>query len=159
MLLVVENTYQAKEYKQMTNTTPIIMGVSMALSIGMLFFNLWQWYLALIGVPQIEFMQNKVSRAAQMISSLEAHQSYGCANYMDNLHISFGTRNIFRMLLAWDCPRPLNGLEWTCFKIQHEQLLGRVVRQDPEEIPLAQNQEEDESSSDDSEERVRIELQ
>ena len=99
------------------------MGVSFALAVGILGFNVWQWYLAVIGIPQIEYMQSRISKAANYINTTDVYESYGCQNYMDNLHITFGTRNIIKMLLPIDWGQPVTGLEWTCLKIKYQQAM------------------------------------
>jgi hypothetical protein len=35
----------------------VLVGMHIGIFIAMSFFNFWQWYLCLSGVPQIEFMQ------------------------------------------------------------------------------------------------------
>ena len=54
------NVYLLKNtegYYRRYNSMPLVVGMVVAMSVGLLFFNGWQWYLALKGVPQIEFMQ------------------------------------------------------------------------------------------------------
>lgn len=78
---------------------PLITGAGLAVGVGIFFFSAWHWYLALKGVPQIEFMQNKVEGPGSMLNNAEAKFTYGCSHPMDNLHVIFGTRSLIGILM------------------------------------------------------------
>ena len=103
-----------------SNLMPMVQGASIAIMIGMFFFNIWQWFLALKGVPQIELMQSKMNKMKQQFAEADETFTYGCSNVVDNLHIIFGTRNFFKMMIGVDRARtmPLTGLEWTGLRMK-----------------------------------------
>ena len=76
----------------------------------MAFFNIWQWYLTLRGIPQIEFIQTRVNKAVKTGSYTH---DYGLKSWRDNLYTTFGTRNLLAMFLPSIRSLPLNGLEYS----------------------------------------------
>ena len=88
-----------KNYYYHNQIFPLATGISIAVSIGLAAFNVWQWFLAIRGTPQIEWMQNKMMGPSRALHPEEAKFTYGCASPIDNLHIIFGTRNIIKMLI------------------------------------------------------------
>mmetsp|Transcript_25428 Transcript_25428/g.22589 ORF Transcript_25428/g.22589 Transcript_25428/m.22589 type:complete len:122 (+) Transcript_25428:853-1218(+) len=89
----------------------VMIGIHIGVFISMIFFNSWQWFLCLKGTPQIEFLQN-----LEDPSSIKKH---GFSSKMDNLYLTFGTKNLLKILLPSLRSQPLEGLEWTLEKIEN----------------------------------------
>mmetsp|Transcript_25376 Transcript_25376/g.28159 ORF Transcript_25376/g.28159 Transcript_25376/m.28159 type:complete len:154 (+) Transcript_25376:81-542(+) len=86
------------------------MGMHIGLFFGMGFFNVWQWYLTLKGIPQVEFVQTRVNK---VIKSSSYTHDYGLSSWRDNLYVTFGTRNFFAIFLPSLRSLPLSGLEFS----------------------------------------------
>ena len=89
------------------------LGMHVGLFFGMGFFNVWQWYLTLKGIPQIEFIQTRVNRR---IKSGSYTHDFGLKSWRDNLFVTFGTRNLLAMFLPSLRSLPLSGLEFSAQK-------------------------------------------
>ena len=72
----------------------IILAKNFALSIVMLMFGIWNWYLAILGQSVIEFMQKREENKDDF--------SYELENWRENLFVIFGTSNFIEMLLPID---------------------------------------------------------
>ena len=62
-------------------------------------------------------MVDKVDRSGK------PHKTYGFKKWMDNLYVTFGTKNIFKILLPSIRPQPLTGLEWTAKQLSGDRKL------------------------------------
>ncbi|CAI2374928.1 unnamed protein product [Moneuplotes crassus] len=89
------------------------LGMHVGLFFGIGFFNIWQWYLTLKGIPQVEFIQTRLNR--KMKSGSYTHD-FGLKSCRDNLYMTFGTRNLFAQFLPSLRSLPLNGLEFSAQK-------------------------------------------
>lgn len=103
-------------YRNYATEWNVLMGLHIGLFVAMSFFNWWQWYLCLKGIPQIEYMQTMFADAYS-----DSTTGYGCKSWLDNLYVTFGTKNLLKIPLPSLRPLPLNGLEWTASKIQLRQ--------------------------------------
>lgn len=87
----------------------IILMKNFALSIIMLIFSIWNWYLAMLGQSVIEFMSNR--------DQSNEITTYELPSWKENLFVVFGTINYIEMILPVHRELPLNGLEWTFMNI------------------------------------------
>ena len=94
-------------------------------------------YLWLKGVPQIEYLQTRVNKTFKYTS--ESLFDYGWKSFLDNIYITFGTRNILKVLLPSMRLLPLNGLEWTASRINFQRSLKSVPinkREDRDDLEI-----------------------
>lgn len=89
----------------------LAMGLHIGLFFGMGFFNGWQWYLWLKGIPQVEYIQTRVTMAIG--GSSGSLHDYGLKSWRDNLYVTFGTKNLLSMFMPSLRSLPLYGLEYS----------------------------------------------
>jgi hypothetical protein len=99
----------------------LAFGMHIGLFFGMGCFNTWQWYLALKGIPQIEYIQTRINKA---LKSGGYTHDYGLKSWRDNLYMTFGTRSLIGMFLPSLRSLPLNGLEFTANKKASNQFVN-----------------------------------
>ena len=114
MLYLLYNCMGHHYYYNFGSINHLAIGLHIGLFFGMGFFNVWQWYLWLKGVPQIEFVKTRVN---SVVDGVGSNYDYGLKSWRDNLYVVFGTRNLFYMLLPSFRSLPLNGLEYTVHKV------------------------------------------
>ncbi|CAI2371857.1 unnamed protein product [Moneuplotes crassus] len=93
-------------YRNYPMCSQIMIGIHIGVFLAMSFFNLWQWYLCLKGIPQIEYLQS-------LDMEINEGKGFGFPGICDNIYVTFGTKNIFKIFLPSFRPLPLEGLEWT----------------------------------------------
>lgn len=83
----------------------IALGQNFAISIVLMIFSVWSWYLALKGQTVIEFMEKRECNGDVY--------SFELPTWRENLYVMFGTMNLIEMILPLQRELPLQGLEWT----------------------------------------------
>uniref|UniRef100_A0A7S3MV71 Palmitoyltransferase n=1 Tax=Strombidium inclinatum TaxID=197538 RepID=A0A7S3MV71_9SPIT len=73
---------------------------------ALVFFHLWQWLLATLGLTNVEFMLSMAGYRTQ-------NYEFSFQRVRDNLFKIFGTRNIVRMFSPSLRLNPFTGLEWS----------------------------------------------
>lgn len=97
------------EYSRMENEFRFICVLSIAGSCVLLFFSLWNWFLAFNGNTTLEFWGSKVG-----IDVGDGLSDFDFGNWRDNLYYIFGTRNIFEIIFVPSITKlPFSGLEWS----------------------------------------------
>lgn len=112
--------YQIYNYSGVVN---MWFGLHIGLFFGMGFFNLWQWFLWLKGIPQLEYFQTRMGAMAGGYSAYD----YGLKSWRDNLYVVFGLSvskslpwtiiDMCILILPSFRSLPLNGLEYTAHKM------------------------------------------
>ena len=80
------------------------------LTLTLLGFNAWNWFLALKGWTSVDFMASWQRRPAS--TAVAEKHDFKFANYRDNLYAIFGTNKLLRMLSPSMRNVPFTGLEW-----------------------------------------------
>jgi hypothetical protein len=75
----------------------------------LVFFNLWNWWLALTGISTIEFWKAATATNADLVEQYD----YRLDSPGDNLFLIFGTQKVLRMLSPSLRNVPLTGIEWS----------------------------------------------
>lgn len=88
-------------------------------SVIMLVFSIWNWYLAIKGQTVIEFMQKRDPEKDNF--------TYELKDWRENLFTIFGSTNLFEILLPIEREKCLNGLEWTFMNYADSQSLGGLL--------------------------------
>ncbi|CDW81625.1 UNKNOWN [Stylonychia lemnae] len=98
----------------------IVLMKNFVLSIIMLIFSIWNWYLACKGQSVIEFMSNR--------DQSEEITTYELPSWRENLFVIFGTSNITEMILPIHRDLPLSGLEWTFMNYGNDGDSERLIK-------------------------------
>jgi len=80
--------------------------LDVALSAVLLCFNVWNWFLACVGLSTIEFMGQATGYNAN-------NYDYSFTRVRDNLFKVFGTKSYWAILSPSLRPNPFTGLEWS----------------------------------------------
>lgn len=97
------------EYSRMENEFRFICVLSIAGSCVLLFFCVWNWFLAFNGNTTLEFWGSKVG-----IDVGDGLSDFDFGNWKDNLYYIFGSRNIFKIIFVPSIKKlPFSGLEWS----------------------------------------------
>jgi len=83
----------------------VMLGQNFAVSIVLMMFSVWNWYLAVKGQTVIEFMQKREQENEEF--------TFESSVWKENLFVIFGTTNWIEMMLPVHRQLPLSGLEWT----------------------------------------------
>ena len=99
-------------FKKMENQLKFVIILSIASFIILLFFNSWNWFLALNGKTTLEFWGEKSGFINEKISPV----SYDFGNWKKNLFYVFGCDNLFFIIFIPNIKKlPFSGLEWSKF--------------------------------------------
>jgi len=93
-------------YKDNKSELSFLYYTNMSLSMILVGFNVWNWWLAVCGITTIEFMKKYHLRTENVYDF-----SYGTIK--DNLFVIFGTYNPIRILSPSMRALPLSGLEFS----------------------------------------------
>jgi len=89
-----------------------ILVQNFAVSIILIMFAIWNWFLLFKGMTVIEFMQRRSQ-------SMEAH-TFELPHWRENLYTTFGTTSPFKAMMPFGRPQVLSGLEWTFANFDRE---------------------------------------
>ena len=99
-------------FRKMENQLKFVIILSIASFIILLFFNSWNWFLALNGKTTLEFWGEKSGFINEKISPV----SYDFGNWKKNLFYVFGCDNLFFIIFIPNIKKlPFSGLEWSKF--------------------------------------------
>ena len=86
----------------------LICVLSIAGMFILLFFNCWNWFLAVNGVTTIEFWSSQLNNTTTIINNFSFN------NWRDNLFYIFGSKSIINILFIPSITKlPFSGLEWS----------------------------------------------
>ena len=89
------------------------------------FFNIYYWWRVLKNDTSIEFWGRRIKNKSHFI------KEYNLGNYKSNLFITFGKKNLFKILYTFDIKSlNLSGLEWSRL-IDKNFLIKEIKEPDP----------------------------
>jgi palmitoyltransferase len=119
LALPVVSLDEFAEYKrERTHMFLLNFTLSLAVTIVMIPFNIWNWFLATTGQTTIEFWMKKARRFNEKRGVAEDNQearndyNYGFRARRDNLEVIFGTKQVWKMFLPSWRKLPMDGCHW-----------------------------------------------
>ena len=109
----------------------------MTLSVVMLGFNVWNWYLALRGYSTIEYWTSCMQEPCKD----KQYHSFCFESTKDNLYVLFGTYKLLRILSPSLRNVPFTGLEWAYLMKELGFTQGGVKYLDDVEMRAVEEQE------------------
>jgi palmitoyltransferase len=142
MLITIVAIWNHHTYKDHSSLMSFVCILDTALSIVMVGFNAWNWYLAMTGYSTIEFF-GSVSRQGD-----GQKYDFNFKRIQDNLYRVFGTQSLIAIFSPSLRSIPFSGIEWS---YQMRDLgfneKGELVRSVSEDIEEERKEEEEETSS------------
>lgn len=115
--ILTQVTYDHKIFKDNSVYTQVIYIFHLVLGCVMIPFNMINWYLCFAGAPQVEIWQ-EIKNKPRDVPICKFKSQHALSKWKDNIFMTFGTRDMWKVLLPARRPLPLTGIEWTIRTIE-----------------------------------------